>query len=149
MTKVLGLDPGKTTGVALILIENDVIKPPLYFGETKDTTLLDIGELFLAADIIVIEDFKTRPKKARQGAFDWDNMIAPQVIGAAKVLAATHKKPWVLQQPALKPVAYGLANQKYVAGKKGQHRQDALAHAVYYSVKALNAFPVGTGPRGK
>ena len=148
MSKVLGLDPGKTTGVALILIENQVIKPPLYFGECKDTTLLEIGELFLAADVVVIEDFKTRPKKARQGAFDWDDMVAPQVIGAAKVLAAQYKTPWVLQQPALKPVAYGLANQKYIAGKKGQHRQDALAHAVYYSVKVLGAFPVGTAPRG-
>lgn len=143
--KVLGLDPGKTTGVALIEIFNKRIKPPLAYLECRDETLLEIEHLFAEADFIVVEDFKTRPGKARQGAFDWDQMIAPQVIGAAKALAKRYKKDLILQQPSLKPVAYGLSNQKYYPGKKGMHRQDALAHAVFYSVRSLHALPVGTG----
>jgi len=142
---ILGLDPGKTTGVAMIQVIENRIKPPLYYAECKDETLLDIEELFDKADFIVVEDFKTRPGKARQGAFDWDQMIAPQVIGAAKSLAKRYGKVVVLQQPALKPVAYGLSNQKYVPGKKGMHCQDALAHAVFYSVKYLSALPLSSG----
>jgi hypothetical protein len=143
--KILGLDPGKTTGLALIELDGRRIKPPEAYGECKDETLLEIEHLFIEADVIVVEDFKTRPNDARRGAFDWDQMIAPQVIGAAKALAKRHSKLFVLQQASLKPVAYGLSNQKYVPGKKGMHRQDALAHAVFYSVQTLHALPVGNG----
>lgn len=139
--KVLGLDPGKTTGVAQITITDGKIRPT-YFEECKDTTLLEIEHLFIDSDYIVVEDFRTRPGKARQGAFDWDQMIAPQVIGAAKLLAGQQKKTIHLQDSSLKPVAYGLSNQKYIPGKKGLHKQDALAHAVFYAVRNLHALPV-------
>jgi hypothetical protein len=140
---VLGLDPGKTTGVAQIkVVGNKIELVYSSFTVTKDETLLDIEHLFEESDFIVVEDFKTRPGDARRGAFDWNQMIAPQVIGSAKALAKRYSKPLVLQQASQKPIGYGLANMKYVPGKKGTHSQDALCHAVLYAVRSLGANPV-------
>lgn len=147
MTLILGVDPGKRTGLGLI--EVDDTKP---YGrislktmrESLDVTCLDYLDLLQVADVIVVENFLIRPTKARTGSFDWDNMVAPRVIGAITSQAANLKKKIVLQEPSIKPVGYGWSNQHYVKGKKGQHIPDALAHAVYYAVRKLKAIPVKT-----
>ncbi len=144
LVKILGIDPGGTTGWARL--EYDPVTKkilPGQVGETKDTTALEIFELIKWADIVVMEDFKVRPDEARKGSFDYNSMIAPQVIGSINTLCQIASKTVVLQQPAVKPVAYGFANRKYVKGAKGQHRWDAQAHGVYYLVKSLGALPVG------
>lgn len=141
--KLLCLDPGKTTGVAVLEI-NDKKPHPIYLDETKDVTLTDIAELFRAADLVVCENFLTRPNKARKGAFDWSDMVAPRVIGAATTLSKLYDVPLVLQSPAIKPTGYGFANLKYVRGKQGVHIQDAVAHGMYYAVKHQLCGPVST-----
>jgi hypothetical protein len=139
--KILGLDPGKTTGVAFIEIIDKKVKLQ-YINETKDVTLLELVEFFKDADVLVCEDFLVRPQKAHKGAFDWDNMVAPRVIGAATSLAKQYESEYVLQSPSIKPVGYGWSGMSYVKGKKGMHMQDALCHAVYYAVKKKLAFPL-------
>jgi hypothetical protein len=144
LKSILGLDPGKKSGYALITVENKVIKPGP-FGEEDNSQVTEIGELILLADIVVCEDFKLRPDKARRGAFDYSTMVAPQVIGKIELLCEMSNTILAKQQPSVKPVAYGFAGLKYVPGKKGTHWQDAYCHAVYYAVTKLNAFPVGHG----
>lgn len=142
MTKlVLGLDPGKSTGYALIKVHNRFISP-VEFGVEKDGQVSVIGELIKQADVVVCEDFKLRPDKARRGVFDYSTMIAPQVIGKVELLCDMSKTDLSKQQPSVKPVAFGFANLPYKAGKKGTHWQDAYAHAVYFAVTRLNAYPV-------
>ncbi len=141
MTLVLGIDPGKTTGLGLI----EVLAPSIKLKtmrESKDETAADYLDLLREADVIVVENFQVRPDKARTGSFDWNDMIAPQVIGAIRAVSASLGKTIVLQPPSIKPVGYGWSNQRYVKGKKGMHQQDALAHAVYYAVKNLKALPL-------
>jgi hypothetical protein len=118
---------------------------PGEFGVEKDGQVTEIGELIKQADIVVCEDFKLRPDKARRGVFDYSNMIAPQVIGKIELLCDMTKTTLAKQQPSVKPVAYGYAGLKYTAGKKGTHWQDAYCHAVYYAVTRLNAYPVKLG----
>jgi hypothetical protein len=139
---ILGLDPGKTTGWALIDVTDRRITP-INLGETQDMTCLVLRPQMQEADLIVIENFLVRPDKAKKGSFDYDPMWAPQVIGSLKTMAAVLEKKVVLQPSSIKPVGYGWANQRYVAGKQKQHKWDAVAHAVYYAVKHLNALPVG------
>ena len=139
---VLGVDPGKTTGLGLIKVEGKKITLQT-IRESKDVTCSDYLDLLQEADIVVIENFRVRPLKARQGSFDYDDMVAPRVIGALIAQASNLKKKHVLQEPAIKPVGYGWSNQRYVKGKKGQHIPDAVAHAVYYAVRTLKANPVG------
>jgi len=140
--KILGIDPGGTTGYALIQVQDDEITP-LKFDVTKDKLMLDMVPLLIEADVIVYENFLLRPDKARSGAFDWKSNTTEQVIGSLKTLAALHgKKNLVVQEPSQKPMGYGFANMKYVPGKKGTHWQDAYAHAVFYAVTKLKANPV-------
>jgi hypothetical protein len=134
--KILGLDPGQTTGVAQILIDPITKKfKPVYFQECKDPLLIEIKPLFESSDLIIIEDFAVDPREAKKGSFDGNRMIATQVIGAAKLLATLTSTPYHLVSRLLKPVAYGVSGQPYVKGKKKQHNQDALAYAVYWGVK--------------
>jgi hypothetical protein len=142
--KILGLDPGKTTGYMLIELDGQKITPTVHFGGEKNGEIMEeIVPLIREADLVIIEDFLVRPDKARKGSFDYSSMVAPQVIGkiiqACQMTATKYEK----QPASVKPPAYGFSNQKYVPGKKGMHWQDAYAHAVYYAVKKLNALPVG------
>lgn len=138
---LLGIDPGTTTGWALIELEERRIRPK-GFGVTKDMTLLEIEEYFIQADKVICETWETRPDYARRGAFDYDSMPAPQVYGAVRTLTAIHKKELVPQSSSLKPVAYGYIGKKYQKGKPNMHKWDALAHAAYHAVTRLNALPV-------
>jgi hypothetical protein len=140
--KILGIDPGKVTGLGMIEVDGKTIKL-VSMRESKDVTCSDYLDLLQEADQIVLEGFLTRPKNARAGNFDWDDMVAPRVIGAVTALAHAFQKSLVIQQPAVKPVGYAWSNQRYVKGKKGQHVPDALAHAVYYAVRTLKANPLG------
>lgn len=145
MEIVAGFDPGKSTGFAIIQVLDKKITP-MKIGVIKEgpNALRQFQEvLCLGVTHAAIEDFLVRPGQARKGAFDWDSMVAPRVIERLKTLCELQQIPFVLQQPAIKPVGYGFANQKYRAGKKGTHSEDAIAHAVYYAVKVLGAHPVG------
>lgn len=142
MTIILGIDPGNTTGLALIEVRGGNKIFPIVWEESKDTTTDSYSDLILQADVIVLENWRTRPKKARQGAFDWDPMVTSQIIGAIKLQAKREGKILAIQEPYDKPVGYGFSNQVYKPGKKGMHKQDALAHAVFYAVKKLGALPV-------
>jgi hypothetical protein len=140
--KILGIDPGGTTGYSLIQVKDKEISP-IAFGETKDKLLLELVPFLQEADIIVYENFLLRPGMARSGAFDWKSNTTEQVIGSLKTLAALHGKEIAKpQEPAQKPIGYGFANLKYIPGRKGTHWQDAHAHAVYYAVTKLKANPV-------
>jgi hypothetical protein len=139
--KILGIDPGRTTGLALLsLIEKEL--KPLAIRESRDLTCRDYLDLLQEADQIVIENFLIRPMKARTGAFDWSDMETPKVIGAIVAQLANLGKTPVFQEPSVKPPGYGLSNQHYVKGKKGLHIQDAIAHAVFFAVKNLGANPL-------
>jgi hypothetical protein len=145
MEIVAGFDPGLTTGFAIISISGKKITP-VRVGEIKNGLkgLQEFNTILSEVNHVAIEGFLVRPKNARQGSFDWDPMIAPQVIAQLRTLCELSSLPYKIQQPSIKPVGYGFANQKYQAGKKGTHSQDALAHAVYYAVTVLGAHPVKT-----
>jgi hypothetical protein len=85
-------------------------------------------------DLMVVEDFKIRPNEARRGTFDWNQMVAPKVIGALEYVASVLKIPLKLQQPSIKPVGYAYLGKDYKLGKANMHHWDALAHAMYYCV---------------
>lgn len=145
--KLLGIDPGKTTGWAILNLDEESRKlTPGVFGESTDESALEIQRLIQECDLVVIESFLLRPTYARKGKFDYDDMVAPRVIGAVQTLCKMNDTEYKMQPASVKPVGYGFAGLTYKKGKsgKGVHQLDALVHAVYYAVKHLNALPVGT-----
>lgn len=141
--KLLGIDPGKTTGYARLDIDEDKQLKLGLFGITKDMTLVDIKKHVEEADIIIYEGWWTRPDKARGGAFDYKSMHAPEVIGSLLTLCKLLQKERIVkQQPSQRVPGYGFVGLVYKAGARGTHWQDALAHAGYYAVTKLQALPV-------
>ena len=142
--KVLGLDPGVTTGWALVEVIDNKIDFKSW-GETKDMEMIEIADIVEESDYVVYEEWVTDPRHARRGAFNQNKMPAARVIGSIRTLYRLTKKPSdriVKQYNHQKPVAYGLAGMKYQKGKQRMHKQDALAHAVFFSVRTLKALPV-------
>lgn len=140
--RILGIDPGGSTGWATIFIKEDRSIEPGTFGVTRDKTLIEIKDEIAAADLVVYEGFWLRPDKAQKGDFNWQSMPAEQAIGALLTLCKLNQIPVVKQQPAQRVPGYSFAGLTYRKGAKGKHSQDALAHAVFYAVKHLQASPV-------
>jgi len=136
MINILGIDPGKTTGLVVLLINEETKKATLDKAWTSgDLTAIEYNDDLKLADYIVVEDFKVRPGKAQKGSFDWSPMETPKLIGSIQTLAALLGKKVILQQPTIKPMGYGFARMLYKKGKPGTHVQDAAAHAMYYAVR--------------
>lgn len=148
MAVVLAFDPGISTGWAMIEVLDRKITP-LGCGVMKPFDTLAIQELVKQCDIVVTENFRPRKKESDRGAFIQREMTTSEYIGKIETIAELEGKRNVRQEPSTKPAGYGWSNQKYVAGKQGQHFQDALAHAVYYAVQKLGALPVRPSTPGK
>jgi len=141
--KILGIDPGRTTGYANITVTDRKISLG-EFGLTYNMDLLAIKDHIINADVIVYESFYVRPDMAMSGKFNWQEMPALQVIGSLMTLCSLYQKSTVVkQQPSQRVPGYAFAGLNYKQKAKGKHWQDALAHACFYAVKNLHAVPVG------
>lgn len=123
--RILGVDPGDTTGWA-ILEKGE----PVEIGTLKKDEFYEMIPQILAKDIdvCVIEDYIVRPEWGNK----WKKTDTPQKIGAIRLICTEMKLRCVVQQPSIKPVGYGWAGMTYVKGKKGTHVMDAIAHARYF-----------------
>lgn len=138
--KILGLDPGGTTGWGSIQL-TDEPRPKITVigvGEVKNEETLE--NMIKEADIVVIEYFRIRPNKVND--FIYKDLHASEAIGGIKMLCRKYNKRVEMQGADKKPMGYGFAGMTYVKGKKGTHFQDGLCHAVYFAVKKLNAIPL-------
>ncbi len=145
MTRILGIDPGDTTGAMLIEVDPKNRKPPFPHLRMENVPLTNFFEWVdyldsevWRADIWVIEDFIARPSFS-QGVFQ--ELPTAKQIGALLYRAHLLGVRVVLQQPSIKPTGYKLMNVKYIKGAKGRHMLDAGSHAVYF---AVNGVPAGT-----
>jgi len=134
---ILSVDPGEHNGYALVnytgkkefIVEKfGVMERPFFYRWLVSNDFPSDIDLFL------VEDFKTRPNEAKRGVFDWNQMIAPKVIGALELVSVWREIPLILQQPSIKPVGYGYLGKTYKKGAGNVHHWDAVAHAMYYLV---------------
>lgn len=133
---LLALDPGGTTGYARFLQDEE----GWYINEVGEVSKDDILQWIenTGPDIYVVENYRDRPNDFRGNrGRRWSEGETHRIIGAIDSRARRIGSPIVLQEPSIKPVGYGWAGMKYVKGKKGMHRQDAIAHGVYYLIKTL------------
>lgn len=144
--RILALDPGQHNGYGILrTLENRTIMVERFGVLEKEDFYEQLPDLISEngnkVDVVVVEDFKTRPNKARVGAFDWSQMVAPKVIGAIEFACHLWVVDMVLQQPAVKPPGYGFLGRDYKQGAKGVHHWDALAHGYYYLVTKKLGLP--------
>lgn len=141
MSRIIGIDPGHSTGWAIIEIM-DKKMTPINCGVMNPFSVSEMNGLIAQVDIVVIENFRPREKETARGAFIGRENTTSEYIGKIETIAELLGKRCVRQEPSVKPVGYGWTNQTYRPGKKGTHFQDALAHAGYYAVQKLGASPV-------
>lgn len=141
---LFGIDPGETTGWAVVKFRTETRELKVVdFGESRDPTTFDLTDHIRNCDLMIVENFLVDPTKSRTGAFDHSDMLTIQVIGALRLQARLHEKRVVLQSRSVKPVGYGYLRRTYVKGKRGMHTWDAMAHAVFWAVKNVDAKPLG------
>jgi len=142
--RLLGIDPGKATGWAAIEIGEDHKITPADWGVTRDMTLIELKDQIERADLVVYEGYWIRPDMAEKGDFNWQNVPAEKVIGSLTTLCKLMETELIAkpQQPSQRVVGYAFAGMVYKKGAKGKHKEDALAHVVYYAVKKLRALPI-------
>lgn len=138
--KILGTDPGGTTGWGAIELSSDQ-RPKINlvdFGQVKNEEELE--QWIEWADICVIEFFRIRPDKVND--FVFKDLHASEAIGVIKMLCRKYNTRIEMQGSDRKPMGFAWAGMKYTKGKKGTHQQDGIAHAVYYACKNLHAIPL-------
>jgi hypothetical protein len=139
---ILAVDPGQHNGYCLVsynagkdfIVEAFGTMEKLLFYRWLQNECPDL-------ECLVVEDFKTRPNEARRGVFDWNQMVAPKVIGALEYFAEARQIPIHLQQPAIKPMGYGYLGKTYKKGGKDLHHWDAIAHAMFWLVSKKLVLP--------
>src|SRR5690606_5657299 len=92
--RVAGIDPGKTTGVAIIDVPMTVQK--VYQTQWTNDIIPGIAD----ADVVVVESFRDAPAKAQPLACD--ELPAPLVIGVIKEYCLTSEIPYIGQPSAYK-----------------------------------------------
>ena len=137
--KVLAMDPGGTTGWALI--DDNILT---HAGEVKDTEFYEwLRELSpVGIDALVIEDYKIRPEQlVGKYQHTWSSGQTLRFIGALVYWGVQHGVVTALQLPAIKPVASGLTGLPYVKGKRNQHSIDAALHGFFYLIHTHKVNP--------
>jgi len=140
MTKkvLIGIDPGVTTGLAIVTIEDGNIIP-LVFKDRKDIRdiifIIDTAIGLRKIETIIVEDFiggGFRSKETKQTI---------ELLGFVKhYYKNVMKQKVTVQQPQFRKHAY--QESKAIAKKydlsKPHHAKDAMAHIIAYCIKEYN-----------
>lgn len=141
MIRILGLDPGKTTGVALVSFTPDHALQAAYDQTTDRDGLLNLVTTYLRGllvNAVAIEKFVVNRRAGRSSSAQ-DGEAARDIIGAVRALCDQHGVRYI-QRPAgvVKPWATDrrLSAAGITQQTKGQgHARDAARHALYAAVR--------------
>lgn len=129
MTRILAIDPGTTTGLAVYHTTEDRWELAQIGPEPHHLALY---RLCCNADEIVCEDFNFRPNPGRRKIV----LDSKEYIGIAKLASEQYDIPLRMQLPSQ---AKGLwsddklkALDRWFAGNSYKHAMDATRHMLYY-----------------
>lgn len=123
----LGVDPGETTGYALMETPEKMHS----WGHVKFDDIFDwLENLPAGIEVIIMESFQLFGHKAK--AQTGSKMKTSQVIGAVKAYAHRHKITVVEQPPTIKAFAEKQSGLKPTGAHANSHRIDAFNHCYYY-----------------
>lgn len=130
IVKVLGIDPGKTTGWCLGVVslkERKVLK--ITMGKVPIETFSTWLSSYKDCEWIAVEDFILRDgKKTEFLNQGWHQLETAKLVGRVEQFCFEHGIKCRVAQPAEKPYGYKLAQLPYIPGKKRMDAFDAAAH---------------------
>lgn len=147
--RVVGIDPGVSTGFFTADFEDGILKP---FAVDVTRSQAEAEKMFrtlaetVKPDVWVIEDYVINPKNSKGHVYSHrhtnDLGVPLRLIGSATAEAQRQGAKVQMQLATAKPAGYGWMGKKYVRGKKEQHALDAKAHVVYYLVTKHGMHPL-------
>lgn len=136
--KLLGVDPGYSTGIAVMEIPEDIIIHPNkpFHKHLLDTRTLEgyikYKDLLeeINPDVVVIEDYRLYPSVAQ--AKSWDKLIEVRILGVIEYLTKELNKNYILQPPADKFFYTDKILKQMKLYQKIRHENDAIRHILHY-----------------
>jgi hypothetical protein len=136
--RILSIDPGAATGIALIECGNSLSSFVIVMREVVELWY-GIEELIeqYKPDVVVMEQYRLYPNKARVQAYS--TMVSPRVIGAVEEICR-RLNVYLVEQPATRAKNIEVPESIYASlrkrGEDGKfpstHEKDAIKHAVAY-----------------
>lgn len=127
------LDPGASTGYAIYVDDKPVEMGTIPWGHNAQGVYnwLDFN---YDLDVLIVENYRILPEEfeGKRRANTWSESHESQIIGMARYACFHYDIELVIQEPSIKPAGYGYCGMKYVKGKKGMHKEDALAHGMFW-----------------
>ncbi len=130
--QVIAVDPGDAhVGVAVWRKGTDLKASEV----DADKWLALFAKLVHSVDVVVIEEFRLYPSKAKAQA--WSPMATAEMIGAMKFITSQAGKPVVLQGADIKIPTRRQCKARGLRWKdnKSGHASDALLHLQYYLLR--------------
>lgn len=125
--KVLGVDPGYTTGWSLNEDNTELESGQVTFDEIVEWLNT---HYWVGINYLVIEDFSLFKGKAL--AQIGSKFETCQVIGMFKLWADIHRIPVIMQAPTIKSFATKYSGRKVPSNHSLSHSTDAYLHAVFF-----------------
>lgn len=134
--KVMGYDPGHTTGVAMATVTLEP-KPKIRWATRsipEKTLQAFLRDNTHKADFVVCEIFAINPTVKQWNATrnTSNDLLVANMFGWIQHSAFLAGIPFLGVRPAEKPMGYKKAGLKYVKGKSGTHEWDAMAHVANF-----------------
>ena len=118
---VLALDPGHTTGWA-VLTEEKIVATGMFPGYNELEELLEKYK----PEMAVLEDFTLYPWKSH--ALAWSQLETVQNLGVMKFILDRTEVPYVLQKALL----VKKLGKRLLHKCSSQHERDAITHGILY-----------------
>lgn len=131
-TRVLALDPGETTGVAVFegaykLYEDQLSTKDVAAAAKRIAQLIDGWRI----QVVVCEDYRVYAWKIRQHA--WSSLHTPRLIGALELICSVAEVPLVKQTAQVaKTFCTDEKLEEWGVNPARRHERDAIRHACYY-----------------
>lgn len=133
LMRALGVDPGGTTGIALVEVTSD--SGPMRWSVESHQFPVEQAMIWLHEaialgqadiDLVAVERYQVTSRTAKFS----QQMSAPEIIGAVRAFSLINPTEFVLQSPADAKTVW--TNKRLMAADilvKGDHARDATRHA--------------------
>lgn len=145
--RILGIDPGRTTGYCLLEVNKDV--DGLIFTVIEEGSISGFGAVDylsqLTAHKVVMEDFILETRRAQQVAVNDPDLLTVRVIGG--LMARLPEGSIEFQRNTVKGMCSDNTLRKLGLFSGDRHAKDAKRHAVVWARRALTSIKkVNPGP---
>ncbi|MBT9167368.1 MAG: hypothetical protein DDT19_00697 [Syntrophomonadaceae bacterium] len=128
-TRLLVIDPGETTGIAIF--DRGQIESVKQLTGAGPAMIQELNEFFrLWPTHVVVEDYKVYAHKTKEHT--WSSLFTPKLIGAIEALCTLQGLQPVMQMASCKRFVTNDKLRAWNMYVTGPHARDAIRHGCYF-----------------